>query len=120
MLPLYLLYELHPVVVGTRHRVNARHSLDATGETMRDQTVDVLAPSTSISTYQWASGITLAGILIVSQRAYGIRPILWCPDVADNIPTLLVTYNTHLCLKELLLGWSSVTCGSIANDTTGF
>lgn len=87
---------------------------------MRDQAVDVLAPRTSVSTYQRATGITLAGILIVSQRAYGIRSILWCPDVADNIPTLLVTYNPHLCLEELLLGWSSVMCGSIANDATGF
>lgn len=87
---------------------------------MRDQAVDVLVPRTSVSTYQWASGITLTGILIVAQCTYGIPSILRCPDVADNIPTLLVTYNTHLCLEELLLGWSIVTCGSIANDATGF
>lgn len=119
--PLYLLHkQLYPIVVGSCHGVDAWHSLDATGQTVWDQTIDVLMPCTTISTYQWATRITLTGILIVSQRADGIPSIFWCPDVTDNIPTLLVTYYTHVCLEEMLLGWPSVTGSSISDNATGF
>lgn len=121
MQSLYLLHkQLHPIVVGSRHRVNAWHSPDAAGQPVRDQAIDVLAPRTPVSTYQWTTRITLTRILIVAQRADGIRSIFWCPDVPDNIPTLLVTYNTHVCLEELLLGWPSVTGSSISDNAARF
>lgn len=45
--------QLHPIVVGSGHRIDAGHALDAAGETVGHEAVDIV--DATIWTDQWTS-----------------------------------------------------------------